>query len=64
MLASIAACFRAERRGAWLTVADRRGVTMLEYGLMAGLIALVCVTALNRIAPHIVSIFNTVANSL
>ena len=43
---------------------DRRGVTMLEYGLIAALIAAVCVTAVTTLGTNIEQAFNTVSNSI
>jgi pilus assembly protein Flp/PilA len=49
----------------WLELkTDRRAVTMLEYGLIAALIAAVCVTAVSSLGTHISSTFNTVAGSI
>ena len=39
---------------------DRRAVAAFEYGLMAALIALVCVSAISTIAPAIIEIFTAV----
>lgn len=43
---------------------DRRALSMLEYGLIAGAISLVCVTAFNSIGPKAGSIFNTVDSAV
>ena len=43
---------------------DRRGVTMLEYGLIAALIAAVCVGAVTTLGTDIENTFTNVANSL
>jgi pilus assembly protein Flp/PilA len=41
---------------------DRRGVTMLEYGLIAALIAVVCISAVTALGGSLNTMFNTVAN--
>ena len=43
---------------------DRRGVTMLEYGLIAALIAVVCITAVTSLGTDLSSMFNTVASKV
>jgi pilus assembly protein Flp/PilA len=43
---------------------DKRGVTMLEYGLIAALIAAVCVGAVTTLGTNINDTFNTIAGSL
>lgn len=41
---------------------DRRGVTMLEYGLIAALIAVVCITAVTSLGGDLSTMFTTVAS--
>lgn len=54
-----------EYLGAWLGMqTDRRGVTMLEYGLIGALIAAVCVTAITAFGTNLSAEFNTVSNSI
>lgn len=49
----------------WLDLrTDRRGVTMLEYGLIAALIAAVCVAAVTTLGTGLSGTFNNVSNSL
>lgn len=43
---------------------DKRGVTMLEYGLIAALIAAVCVTAVTTLGLNIETAFNNISNSI
>ncbi len=43
---------------------DRRGVTMLEYGLIAALVAVVAVTALTTLGKSLGTTFNNVASAL
>jgi pilus assembly protein Flp/PilA len=44
--------------------ADRRGVTMLEYGLIAALIAVVCITAVTSLGTNLSSTFHNVSTSV
>jgi pilus assembly protein Flp/PilA len=49
----------------WLQVkSDRRGVTMLEYGLIAALIAAVCVGAVTTLGTNIQTTFTGVTGSI
>jgi len=49
----------------WLDLkTDRRGVTMLEYGLIAALIAAVCVGAITTFGTDLSGTFTNVAGSL
>jgi pilus assembly protein Flp/PilA len=43
---------------------DRRGVTALEYGLLASLIALAIITAVNTYATDLATLFTTVGGKL
>ena len=43
---------------------DRRGVTMLEYGLLAALIAGACVAAVTTLGGNINSTFTNIAGSM
>jgi pilus assembly protein Flp/PilA len=43
---------------------DRRGVTMLEYGLIAALIAAVCVGAVTTLGTDLSNAFVSIASSL
>jgi pilus assembly protein Flp/PilA len=42
--------------------ADRRGVTMMEYGLIAALIAVVCITAVSTLGTDLSTMFSNVAS--
>ncbi|MGA3402010.1 MAG: Flp family type IVb pilin [Acetobacteraceae bacterium] len=54
-----------EHLKAWLALkTDRRGVTMLEYGLIAALIAAVCVGAVTTLGTDISNTFSAVAGSI
>ncbi len=49
----------------WLPLkSDKRAVTMLEYGLMAALIAVVCIGAVSTVGTGVKGIFDSVAASL
>jgi pilus assembly protein Flp/PilA len=43
---------------------DEEGVTMVEYGLIAALIAVVCVVAIIAIGNQLNIVFQTIANCL
>lgn len=43
---------------------DKSGVTLIEYGLIAMLIALVVITTLGTIGTNLSSIFNTVSTKV
>jgi pilus assembly protein Flp/PilA len=43
---------------------DRRGVTMLEYGLIAALIAAVCIGAVSTLGNTVLATFTGVAGSI
>lgn len=44
--------------------ADESGATAIEYGLIAGLIAVVIITAVQTLGQRISNKFNAVANAL
>jgi pilus assembly protein Flp/PilA len=43
---------------------DEKGVTAIEYGLIAGLIAVAAVTVMGTIGTNLTTVFTTVANNL
>jgi pilus assembly protein Flp/PilA len=43
---------------------DARGVTLIEYGLIAALIAVALVTVLGRVGNNLSTLFNTVATKV
>ncbi len=45
-------------------IRDDEGVTMVEYGLMVSLIAIVCIVAVKLIGTNLSTLFNTVATSV
>ena len=45
-------------------VDDESGVTAIEYGLIAGLIALVIIGAVTTLGGNLTNLFNTIATSV
>jgi len=45
-------------------IRDEEGATMVEYGLMLALIAVVCIAAVKVIGTNLSTLFSTVASSL
>jgi pilus assembly protein Flp/PilA len=43
---------------------DEAGVTAIEYGLIAAIIALVIVTSISLVGTHLSTTFNTIATKL
>ena len=43
---------------------DKRGVTALEYGLIAGLVAVAIVTSVTALGSKLVSTFTTISGAL
>lgn len=43
---------------------DEEGATMVEYGLMLALIAVVCLTAVTLLGTNVNTMFNTIAGAL
>jgi pilus assembly protein Flp/PilA len=46
---------------AWLVIDSKRGVTAIEYGLIAALIALGIIAGVTLIGTHLAGIFNYIA---
>jgi len=61
MTGSVLSCLN---RTAAHVIGDKRGVTMLEYGLIAALIAAVCVGAVTTLGVDIQGQFNNIATSI
>jgi pilus assembly protein Flp/PilA len=50
---------------AWTALeTDERGVTMVEYGLMAALIAVVCITVVTTLGTELSTKFTAVATAV
>jgi pilus assembly protein Flp/PilA len=47
-----------------LLVSDESGATAIEYGLIAALIAVVCITAAGTVGTNLKGTFNNIASSL
>jgi len=45
-------------------IRDESGATAIEYGLIAGLIAVVIITAVTTVGTNLTSKFNTIATAL
>ncbi len=45
-------------------LADENGATAIEYGLIAGLIGVVIITAVTTVGTKVSSQFNTIASTL
>ncbi|HEX5279028.1 MAG TPA: Flp family type IVb pilin [Micropepsaceae bacterium] len=45
-------------------VKDESGATAIEYGLIAGLISVVIITAVTTVGTNLTGKFNTIANAL
>lgn len=45
-------------------VADRRGVTALEYALIAALVACVIISAVSLLGSNVSKVFSTVAHTI
>jgi pilus assembly protein Flp/PilA len=43
---------------------DNKGVTMIEYALIAGLISVVAITLLTAMGTSVSNLFNTINNAL
>ena len=43
---------------------DDKGATMVEYGLMVALIAIVCIAAISSIGTNLNSVFTEIASDL
>jgi pilus assembly protein Flp/PilA len=48
----------------WFSFTSERGVTAIEYGLIAALIAVVIVGGLTLIGTNLSSVFNSIATSI
>ena len=48
----------------FFAIKDKRGVTAIEYGLIAALIAVVIITAVKSVGTNMSAVFSSVATSL
>jgi pilus assembly protein Flp/PilA len=54
----------ANRISRWLRIDSERGVTAIEYGLLAALIALAIIVAVTLLGTNLSSTFNTIAGKV
>ncbi len=54
----------AQKISRWLRLDSERGVTAIEYGLLAALIALAIIIAVTLLGTNLASTFNTIATSV
>jgi pilus assembly protein Flp/PilA len=48
----------------WDLIGEERGVTAIEYGLIAALVAVVCIVAWSLLGTNLSTTFNNVASSV
>lgn len=48
----------------FLSIKSQKGVTMIEYALIAALVAVVAITALTLLGTNLTAIFTTIAGKL
>jgi pilus assembly protein Flp/PilA len=48
----------------FFTIKSQKGVTMIEYAMIAGLVSIVVVEALNAIGGQLTTIFTTISDAL
>ena len=46
------------------SIKSQKGVTMIEYGLIAALVAVVAIVAIKAIGTNAATVFNKISNSL
>ena len=56
--------FKRIAKHASVFVRGEEGATMVEYGLMVALIAIVCIVAVTAIGTNLNSVFSTIASNL
>lgn len=54
----------ARSAAVWLKVTSPRGVSAIEYGLLASLIALVIIAAVTTLGTNLKSVFTSVSTSV
>ncbi len=57
-------CNKGNKLQIWLALNSDRGVTAIEYGLLAALIAVGIVTAVTTLGSNLATIFTTVGTKL
>jgi pilus assembly protein Flp/PilA len=48
----------------WMKIDSERGVTAIEYGILASLIALAIIVAVTLVGTNLSTVFNNIANRL
>jgi pilus assembly protein Flp/PilA len=48
----------------WLQIPRKKGVTAIEYGLIAALIAVVIIAAVTLLGKNLTNVFNSIAGKL
>lgn len=48
----------------WFSIKSEQGVTAIEYGLLASLIAVAIITAVTLVGTNLTATFNTIAGKL
>jgi pilus assembly protein Flp/PilA len=54
----------AKKVASWLSVDSEAGVTAIEYGLLASLIAVVIIVAVALVGTNLTGVFNYIAGKL
>jgi pilus assembly protein Flp/PilA len=54
----------AELFARWFSIDSEEGVTAIEYGLIAALIAVVIITAVALVGTNLTATFNTIAGKI
>jgi pilus assembly protein Flp/PilA len=55
---------RAMKKILFLFIADKSGATAIEYGLIAALISVACITALSTFGGNLNNKFSSISNDL
>ncbi len=48
----------------WSKVNSKRGVTAIEYGLLAALISIVIIAAVTTLGQHLTAVFTTISSKV
>ncbi|WP_315706445.1 MULTISPECIES: Flp family type IVb pilin [unclassified Bradyrhizobium] len=54
----------ATKVAGWLSIESESGVTAIEYGLLAALIAVVIITSVTLVGTNLEAVFNYIASKL
>ena len=64
MIQAFTANFATKYLARLFIVEDKKGVTAIEYGLIASLIAVVIITVVTLVGTDLSTVFNTIATNL